>query len=57
MNRYMTGMITGVMIGVTVGMMMLPQLDRKTQRTMKRAGQRVIDMAEDSMMNIRGMRY
>ena len=56
MNRYMTGMITGVMIGVTVGMMMLPQLDRKTQRTMKRAGQRVIDMAEDSMMNIRGMR-
>ena len=50
-------MVTGIVVGAAVGMMVVPQLDRKTQKAVKRASRRVMDMAEDSMMNIRGMRY
>lgn len=57
MKKYLCGMVTGVMIGATVAMIVVPQLDRKTQRAMKKYGRRVMDMAEDSIDGIRGMRY
>lgn len=48
MTKYMFGMVTGLVVGTTVGMMVMPQLDRKTQKNVKRAGQRMMNLAEDS---------
>lgn len=48
MNRMLRNMTTGVIIGMTVTAMILPQLDRKTQRNLKRAGKRACIMAEDA---------
>jgi gas vesicle protein len=48
MGRYVNGMIAGVVVGATVGMMVLPQLDRKTQKSVRKAGQKVLDYVEDS---------
>lgn len=45
-------MATGVIIGAAVGMLVLPQLDRKTQRVIKKTGKRVVHLAEDAYGNI-----
>lgn len=45
----LTSLTAGVMVGAVVGMMVIPNLDRKTQRAFKKAGKRVVGMAEDSM--------
>lgn len=45
----LTSLTAGIMVGAAVGMMVIPNLDRKTQKAFKRAGRRVMDMAEDSM--------
>ena len=47
MGRTINGMMVGLILGATVGMMVLPQLDRKTQKSMKRAGRRLLNAAED----------
>lgn len=47
MGRCVNGMFVGLCLGAAVGMMMIPQLDKKTQRNMKRAGRRFINAAED----------
>ena len=54
MGKYINGMITGIVVGATVGVMVLPQLDRKTQRAVKRTGQKILDMAEDSYLDVMG---
>lgn len=51
--KYISGMITGVIVGAAVGMIILPQLDRKTQKAVKRTGQRILNFAEDSYDGIR----
>ncbi|MDS0525080.1 hypothetical protein NNC19_05250 [Clostridium sp. SHJSY1] len=48
MGRYVNGIITGVAVGAAVGMMVLPQLDRKTQKTFRKAGERMLNYVEDS---------
>ena len=48
MNRMLRNMATGAIIGMTVTAMILPQLDRKTQRNIRRAGKRACLMAEDA---------
>lgn len=48
MCKYINGMVAGIIVGAAVGMMILPQLDRKTQKTMKRAGNTVLDLIGDS---------
>ncbi|MEQ8156054.1 MAG: YtxH domain-containing protein [Clostridiaceae bacterium] len=48
MKGFFTGVTTGAIVGAAFGMMMLPQLDRRTQRTFRRAGKRVFEMAENS---------
>jgi len=53
--KYLNGMVTGIVVGATVGAMILPQLDKKTQRVVRKAGKRVIDMAEDSYGGMIGM--
>lgn len=55
MGKYINGMVAGLVVGATVGMMLLPQLDRKTQKKIKKAGCMLLDFAEDSYDDIRGM--
>jgi len=54
MQRFSKGMMAGLLIGVAVEMAMMTQYDRRAQRTMKRAGKRMRNMAEstyDGMQN------
>ena len=48
MQRFSKGIMAGVLIGVAVEMAMMPQYDRRTQRTMKRAGKKMRNMAEST---------
>ncbi len=52
MKKYLNGMMTGVIVGATVSMMVMPQLDRKTQKRVKRVGRKIIDFAENSYENM-----
>lgn len=52
MGKYINGMIAGVIVGATIGMIVMPQLDRRTQRKIKKAGCRLLDFAEDSCGDI-----
>jgi len=54
MQRFSKGMMAGVLIGVAVEMAMMTQYDRRTQRSMKRVGKKMRNMAEstyDGMQN------
>lgn len=48
MNRMLRNMATGAIIGMTVTAMILPQLDRRTQKSIRRAGKKACLMAEDA---------
>lgn len=48
MGKFIKGMAAGVLIGVAVEMMMLPNCDRRTRRRMKRAGEKMRSMMEDT---------
>jgi gas vesicle protein len=52
MGRFSKGMMAGILIGVAVEMAVMPQFDRKTQRTMRRAGRRMKDVAESTYNGI-----
>lgn len=52
MGRCVNGMLIGLCLGAAVGMMVVPQLDRKTQRNMRRTGQRLLNAAEDKYENM-----
>ena len=52
MCKYPCCIIGGMVLGATLGMMVFPQLDRRTQRSMRRAGNRVLNMAEDTFMGM-----
>ncbi|MBK1811896.1 hypothetical protein JHL18_14840 [Clostridium sp. YIM B02505] len=47
MGRFMSGVTTGAIVGAAFGMMIMPQLDRKTQKSLKRAGKMVMNLAEE----------
>lgn len=47
-NRLMTTLAVGA-IGAAVGMMVTPNLDRRTQRAIKKATRRVMNAAGESM--------
>ncbi|ABG83802.1 hypothetical protein CPF_1702 [Clostridium perfringens ATCC 13124] len=47
-KKLMTTLAIGA-IGAAVGMMVTPNLDRKTQRALKKASRRMIDAAGESM--------
>ena len=36
MGRYISGMVAGLAVGATIGMIVMPQLDRKTQKKLKK---------------------
>lgn len=46
--KLMTGLATGAIVGAAVGMVVLPQLDRKTQKKMRKAGRLIMSAAEDT---------
>ncbi|VYU24458.1 YtxH domain-containing protein [Clostridium tertium] len=48
MMKVFRGMMTGAIIGMAVTAMVLPQLDRKTQKNLRRVSKRVLNMAEDA---------
>lgn len=48
MLKILKGMVAGAIVGVAVSAVMLPQLDRRTQRNLKRVGRRAMNMAEDA---------
>lgn len=52
MGKLIKGMAAGALIGTAVGMAVLPQLDRKTQKNMRKFGRKLSNMAEDTYDNI-----
>lgn len=48
MCKFVKGMAMGAVIGAAVGLMMIPNLDRKTQRSMRKAAKRMRNVAEDT---------
>ena len=48
MERFSKGIMAGILIGVAVEMAMMPMYDKGTQRTMKRAGRKMRNMAEST---------
>ncbi|WP_170272164.1 hypothetical protein [Clostridium tarantellae] len=50
MGKMMMSLTAGVVLGAAVGMMVVPNLNRKTQKVFRKAGKRMINMAEDSMV-------
>lgn len=55
MSKLIKGMVAGAAIGTAISMAVLPQLDRKTQRTVKRAGRKLINAAGDTVENMMSM--
>ncbi|MBS5925802.1 MAG: YtxH domain-containing protein [Clostridium sp.] len=52
MGRYISGMVAGLAVGATIGMIVMPQLDRKTQKKIKKAGYKLLNFAEESYGDI-----
>ena len=52
--RVIKSMILGLAIGTIMGIVMFPELDRRTQRNIKRATNRAMCMANDTYDNIMG---
>ncbi len=48
MLRMIKGMAAGAVIGMAVSAVVLPQLDRRTQKNIRRVGRRAMNMAEDA---------
>lgn len=48
MLRTLKGMVAGAVVGVAVSAVILPQLDRRTQKNLRRASKRAFNMAEDA---------
>ncbi len=45
MCKFIKGMIMGAVMGAAIEMIMFPQMDRRTQRNMRRMGNRMRHMA------------
>lgn len=54
MGKFTKGIVAGALISTAVGMMVMPNLDRRTQRKMRKAGRQMKNMAEDTYENIMG---
>ncbi|NKF06273.1 YtxH domain-containing protein [Clostridium gasigenes] len=52
MAKMIKGLAAGAMIGAAVGIMAFPQLDRRTQRGIKKTKRKVMGMAEGAYGNI-----
>ena len=54
MLRMLKGMATGALVGMAVSAVILPQLDRRTQKSLRRVGKRALNMAEDACDMVMG---
>lgn len=54
MGKFMSGITTGAIVGAAFGMMVLPQLDRKTQKAFRKAGKKVMNAAGDTYVDMMG---
>ena len=45
----LTSLTAGIVVGTALGMMVVPNLDKRPQRTFKRVGRRVMNMAGEPM--------
>lgn len=52
MGKVIKSLAIGTVLGMAVGMMVLPELDRKTQRNIRRTGKRLRCAAGDAYDNI-----
>lgn len=52
MGKFLTGITTGAVVGAAVGMMVSPTLDRGTQKNLKKARKRMMNMADDTYDNV-----
>ncbi|MGL5354657.1 MAG: YtxH domain-containing protein [Clostridium sp.] len=52
MGKVMKGLAVGAMVGAAIGIMAFPELDRKTQRSIRRTKKRMMGMAEDAYGNV-----
>lgn len=52
MGRYVKGIVTGAVIGTAVGMMLLPELDKKSRKSVRKMGKKLAHAAEDKYDNI-----
>lgn len=54
MLRTLKGMAAGAVVGMAVSAVILPQLDRRTQKNLRRVGRRALSMAEDACDMVMG---
>ncbi|MBD7913820.1 YtxH domain-containing protein [Clostridium sp. Sa3CUN1] len=54
MLRTLKGMAAGAVVGMAVSAVILPQLDRRTQKNLRRVGRRAINMAENTCDMVMG---
>lgn len=54
MLRTLKGMAAGAVVGMAVSAVILPQLDRRTQKNLRRVGRRALNMAEDACDMVMG---
>lgn len=52
MGKIIKSLVIGTIFGVVIGMMMLPELDRKTQRSIRKTGKKLMCTAGDAYDNI-----
>ena len=55
MLKGMNGMVTGMILGIGVASMVLPQMDRKKQRAVRKFSKRVMNRAMNSYDGIVGL--
>ena len=48
MGKFAKGLLMGAAIGAALEMMLMPQMDRRTQRYMRRAARRMRDVADSA---------
>lgn len=52
MGRLLTGMAAGAIIGSAVSMMIMPEMNKKTTRSMRRTGRKMINATEGAIGTI-----
>lgn len=52
MGKVIKSLAIGTVFGVAIGMMVLPELDKKTQRNIRKTSKRVMGVAGDAYDNI-----
>ncbi|WP_244834903.1 YtxH domain-containing protein [Clostridium sp. BJN0001] len=52
MCKFVKGMTIGMMVGTSMALMLMPTMDKKTQRNMRRMARKMKDSAENTYDNM-----